>query len=875
MAERPLPFPRLLRRFRLAAGLSQEALAERAGLSTRGVSDLERGLHASPRAETVRLLAAALRLGEADRAALTAAAYPEVAAEASASSADASPSVSSRDLHPTPLDLVPLPVPPTRLVGREADVARLCALLRREEVRLVTLTGPGGVGKTRLASAVADELIGEERCTDGVAFVDLAPLRDPDLVASTVAATLGVRDDGGQSPEAALTGLLRKRRLLLVLDNFEHLLPAALLVANLLAACPRLVVLATSRERLHLRGEREVPLAPLALPEAPDPRRPAPLEGLAGVAAVRLFAERAEEASPDFSLDEGTAAEVAEICIRLDGLPLAIELAAAQVKQLPPRELLARLERRLPVLTGGAHDLPPRQRALRDTIAWSYDLLAPESQAIFRRLAVFAGGCTAVAAGAVSSLEEGPERPLALAALIDASLVRREEAEGEPRYRMLETVREFALERLDASGEGDEARRRHLAHYLALSEAAEARLRGPEQATWLRQLEAERANLRTALDWALAHDHAAALRLVAAQYWFWCLHNDLREGSEAAARALATEELPSDIVRVRVLLGAAWLAVNQADLAAVEAHAGAALALAEQIGDAAGAADALDAWAEAASIRGDLDRSAALYETAAARFRTLGDGWRQARSLKGLGGVCMSRGDLDRAAALLEEALGLYRARGDTEAAARTLIGLADLARARGQADQAQTWGEEALAAIEASSRDRFAAGQTRRVLGLVAYDRGDYARFAALVREGLRAASDFGVPDMVALGLADIGIAAEATGRPEPAVRLFGAAAALSEAIEVPLAPDAMDRTRIDRHRASARAALGEEAFAAEWAAGRALPGELAVDQALALVAEIVVAGPASADSLTPERFATHPNVHEQGTIGSSPPAP
>ena len=840
-------FGTLLRCHRLAAGLTQEALAERANVSARAVASLEQGTRRRPHRYTVEQLADALGLGDADRAALIAAARaqpagatpppsPPPAADTPAPAASESPRVVP--VRP-PLAVAPLPVPPTRLVGREAEVARLCALLRREEARLVTLTGPGGVGKTRLALAAAEALAGEERFADGVALVELAALRHPAHVAPAVASVLGIREDGERSPAAALKGALRERRLLLVLDNVEHLLPAAPLVAELLAACRGLTVLATSRERLHLRGEREVPVSPLAVPEAPDPRRPAPLAGLAGVASARLFVERAEEAALGFALTEANAPAVAEICRRLDGLPLAIELAAAQVKLRPPRDLLARLERRLPVLTGGARDLPARQRTLRDAIAWSYDLLAPAAQALFRRLAVFAGGCTLEAAVAVADPGAAVDVSQGLACLIDASLLRREEADGQPRYGMLETVREFALERLAACGEGAGAHHRHLAHFVTLAEAAEARLRGPEQPAWLERLEAERANLRAAFDWALAHDQAAALRLVAAQYWFWCLHNHLGEGSGAAARALATGALPSHPVRVRALYGAAWLAINLADLAGAEAHAGAAQALAERLDDPAGVAEALDVRAEAASIRGDIDRSAALYEAALARFRVLGDAWRQARSLKGLGGVCVSRGDLDRAASLLDEALDLYRGRGDAEAAGRTLLLLADLARARGQADQAESWGAEALAAIGASSRDRLAAAQVRRVLGLVAYDRGDYARFAALVQDGLRVSAEYGVADLLARGLADMGIAAEATGRPEDAARLFGAATALSEAIDVPLAPDAMDRTRLDRHLAAARAVLGEGAFRAAWAAGRAMPIEAAVVEALAEVEE------------------------------------
>src|SRR5215216_3620564 len=368
-----LTFGMLLRQHRLTAGLTQEALAERAGVSARGVQDLERGLRLAPRAETVRLLADALGLDAESRSKLIAAVHPGLATPPSPRALTA--------------PLAALPVPPTPLVGRESEIAAVCGLLRHRgggsATRLVTLTGPGGVGKTRLALAVAAALAGNY--ADGVAWVELAPLDNPDVVASAIARVLGVREDGERPLTERLALALADRHVLLVLDNCEHLLAAVPLLGQLLAACPQLAMLATSRARLRLRGEREFPVGPLAVPPTADGSRP--IAALADVAAVRLFVARAAEISPGFTLTPEHAAAVAAICQRLEGLPLAVELAAARVKLLPPPALLTRLEQRLPLLAGGARDLPLRQQTMRNTIAWSHDLLTAEEQVLFRRLA--------------------------------------------------------------------------------------------------------------------------------------------------------------------------------------------------------------------------------------------------------------------------------------------------------------------------------------------------------------------------------------------------------------------------------------------------------------------------------------------------------
>jgi predicted ATPase/DNA-binding XRE family transcriptional regulator len=483
MSDSRASFGDLLRRLRTAAALSQEDLAERAGLSRHGISDLERGARHAPRLETVRMLADALALSETDRQALLTAARPVLLGYGSPVA--------------PPASLGSLPAPLTRLIGRQTELATLSAGLQDAEVRLLTVTGPGGVGKTRLAIAAAAAM--PEAFHDGVVFVDLSPLTDAALVLPMIAGTLGVQASLGQPLIATLATFVAAKRLLLLLDNCEPVLGAAPDVVTLLAESPHLMVLATSREPLRVRGEQEFPLLPLPLPAFDH--LPV-IEDLAQSPAVALFLERARAVQPDFALTADTALAVAAICRHLDGLPLAIELAAARVKILPPPALLARLQQRLPLLTGGGRDLPARQRTMRNAIAWSYELLTPEEQRLFSRLAVFVGGCTLEAAEAVCPTDDDSTYGVleGVASLVDKSLMREDHGSGgEPRYLMLETVREFALEQLQASGEEATIRMRHATWCLALAEQTAPLLRGSGARAGFPGLEREHGNLRAAL----------------------------------------------------------------------------------------------------------------------------------------------------------------------------------------------------------------------------------------------------------------------------------------------------------------------------------------------------------------------------------------
>jgi len=696
-----------------------------------------------------------------------------------------------------------LPIQPTPLLGREDEVTALAALLRREEGRLVTLTGPGGIGKTRLALQVAAELV--ETFADGVWFVRLARLVDPTLVVPTIAQTLGLKELGSQSLAETLRTHLADKHLLLVLDNFEQVVGAAPEIAALLETSRGLHVLVTSRLALHLRGERETPLKPLPLPQR---GQRIPPEALSQYAAVALFLERAQAARPDFAVTAANAPAIAEICARLDGLPLALELAASRVKMLPPEALLSRLVRSLQLLTGGARDADERQQTMRATIAWSEDLLTPEEQRLFRRLAVFVGGCTLEAAEVICAAPAGAA-PLGLdlleglSKLIDHSLVQPREEGGEPRFGLLQVIREYALEGLEASGETSALRRAHAAHFLALAEQAEPELSGPEVGAWLGRLEREHDNLRAALGWAREQEEVeTGLRLASALREFWGMRGHLREGwawvegllalesgddlrTEGAAHAVAAE------VRARALITGGRLAMWQGDYVVAGNWLEEATALGRAAGDRRTVALALNSLGVLAAQQGDMERAGARWVDSLALMREVGDRRGVATVLHNLGNVAAYQGDLERAAASYAEAVVLARQDGDQQGIALSLSNLGAVARMRGEVTQAEALGREALALFR---------------------DLGDFRACAG--------------------GLEELVSTAGVAGHGERAARLLGAAAALRETLDAP--QPALWQAEVEQAVAAARATLGEEAWVAAFTAGRALSLDQALVEAL-----------------------------------------
>ena len=745
-----------LKELRAASGMTQEELAERAGISARTVSDLERGLRTGVHSDTAHRLASALGLGDQERLRFETLARGRVAASGPAARSNA------------------LPVPPTRLLGRARELATIKASLEDPEVRLLTLTGPGGIGKTRLALEAAAQV--PALFADGVFFASLGELSDASLVAPELAKAIGVVETGPELLKL-LTSRLSGLHALVVLDTFEHLTPAAPLVYSLLLNCPQSTFLVTSRSALRLRGEHEFPVPPLELPSA-----------------TALFWERAHAVRPELELDAESDALVTEICRKLDGLPLALELAAARAKHLPLAAIREQLEDRLQLLVGGPRDLPLRQRAIRDTVGWSHDLLGPREQTLFRRLSVFAGGFSADAVAAVcGSLDEVGDALEGISALVDQNLVVLEPNRSDARYDMLDVVREYGAAELSAARETEAIERAHALHYLALSESAEPHLVRTGHADWFRRLDLERGNLRRGLAWTIEGREALlALRYIVALWRYWRQRGEFAEGRRWSDQALAVAGQSPPSLRAKALWAASALAFPQGDQASMAEMAAEALELAGQSEDPMDRRNALTIKGMVAMLEGRWGDALDSYGEGVAVASALGTTWQLGTSHLNFGTALLHSGRIEEAVAACESALGVYRDLGDDVFAARAISVLAQAALAGNQIDRADRLAREALTSVAALGE-----------------------------RQGM------------VEGLINLAAVAAARSENERAAALAGAAEAIRETIAARAAD--FDVAISDRLLDRAKASVSETRWRRSWERGRALDPAAAIALALA----------------------------------------
>jgi predicted ATPase len=737
-----------------------------------------------------------------------------------------------------------LPAQRTGFVGRAREQAALKEILLRPDVALVTLTGPGGIGKTRLALEVARETVDE--FPGGVFFVPLALVNEPEGIVPAILQVLGVPEGSGPTPLAALREHLQasaRQPMLLLLDGFEHLVSAASLVADLVEAGPRLKVLVTSQAPLHVYGEREFPVPPLAMPDS----RTARAEELSRSDAVALFLQRAVAVKPDFALTEENATAIAEICARLDGLPLAIELAAARVKLLSPAAMRARLENRLHLLTGGARDLPARQQTLRGAIDWSYELLSSAEQKLLRRLSVFVDGCTLEAAEAVCDARSdlGLDLLEGIGSLMDKSLLGKiEPAGGEPRFVLLETIREYGLERLASSGEEPVTRRAHAAYFLVLAEdkASERSPRGVrpqgspparEASAWLEELELEHDNLRAALDWLIESEEAEwGLRLGMALFEFWEEREHPAEGRERLEKLLSLSgAAPRTRARARALFAAGVLAGELGDEVASKAFFEESLDISREQEDRKGIAVALNALAVGARNRGALERSRSLFEESLALWKQLEDSLAVVRSLSNLANVARLQGRFEDARSLFGECLAISRRLGDRAGIGWSLNQQGDVAREQGDPTAARSLYEESLTVFR-DIGDRWGIAGSLADLGNLARDQREFTTSRRLLRESMGIFEELDHQRGIARLLECFACTAAVQSQPERVLRLAGAAAALRQTLGAALT--GAEQVRLEKLLAPAREALTSAAGSAAWMEGWAMPLEMAIAEAV-----------------------------------------
>ncbi|MEO8285193.1 MAG: LuxR C-terminal-related transcriptional regulator [Chloroflexota bacterium] len=871
-----------LRRRRKALDLTQAELASRVGCALTTIKKIETGAR-QPSRRLLERLTEALSLSNEERevllAAISLSAPIELPLPATTVDTGTALAVSAAPASARLASTIPAPVGP--LIGRSRDVALLCSLLTNSETRLLTLTGPGGVGKTRLAIQIAADV--RDIFADGVWSVDLAPLNDPELVPAAIARAFGY--ETGATPMVVLRRTLREQRALIVLDNFEQVMGAAQVVTQLLEAAPHISILATSRAPLRLTYEQEYAVSTLEVPPEQN------AHALDSYPAVQLFVRRARGVQPHFVLTAENGAEVAAICRRLDGLPLAIELAAARSRLLSPSALLRRLDQRLDFLTGGARDLPPRQQTLRAALDWSYHLLSTREQRVFARLAVFAGGATLEAIDVVCGTPERSDTFTDMTALVEQSMVRQNiDAEGEPRIVMLETIGEYALEQLRANGEETISRARHADYYLGLAEAAMTKLRGPEQVRWLDRLEADHDNLGAACEWL--HESGRVndeLRLTAALHWFWDRRGYFDEGRRRIQIALeivtgvdGPDDVNDSLLRARAwaLVGAATLAFDQGDRAAVQKPAEEAAALFGQLNDQRGltlsllrlafaysasepyrARDLLDAARKHARASDDLwfvglslfvSAQAALFgncDTVAARdfiteglpaLQSSGDPYMLAHGMGTLGLVDLADRDFAGARNAFEDSLAIARTLRDTRSVALFAATTADIARCQGDYLRAAELYSESLALYhELGNRSEIPAILHNQAY--VALGTHDYAGARDLFSESLKRQHAAGNTAGIAEGLAGLAALAIAEGQLERAAILFGAEDKIRASNPAPIWP--AEQFEIDRHTTQLRARLRAAELERLWLEGAAFSIEEAIAYAVADEAQAPVA--------------------------------
>ncbi len=742
-------FGRLLKRYRRSVRLTQETLAERVGYSPNYISMLERGVR-SPAPATVDAFAQALGLTPADRTIL------DAAARGGGMQTPVEPHLS---------------VPHGRLIGRKHDAALIVSLLRQPDVRLMTLIGPGGVGKTRLAEQIAAAL--SDDFSDGMLFVDLSPVNDPERVPSAIAQALELREASGELIRDRLLGYLRKKEMLLLLDTLERVLDAASFISNLLAQCLHIKVLATSRAPLRLREEQQFQVQPLTFPTSTYLLS---TDDLLRFSAVALFVHHTRLVKPDFKNDKDSLKIIADICRRLDGLPLAIELAAARVKHLPLSELRDQSVHRLELLTGGPRDAPERQQRMSDTIAWSYELLNPTEQRIFRQLSVFVGSWSLQAVQFMCSTGVEHAHLLdAVRVLVDNSLVTLSEA----RYRMLDTIHEFAQEQLVLSGEAQAIHQRHADYYLHFAQQAAPALEGGQLSEWHRRLELEEENLRAALHWLMENDEIEfALRLAGSIWRYWQRQGNLGEGRRWLEEGLVKGKDISKEVRANALWAAIWLAYHQGDYVRANEESAEYLTLAREMGDDLGLRNALTGLGVSAVAQGRYDEGVAYLRESLEICRRIGKNWHLGTSLLNLGRTIMHMGDNQEAVLLLEEALAVYREKGNQAFVART-----------------------------------------KGYLGYAALLRSDYKLAENYFQQSLREFFDLHETMGIAEGLEGLAAVFAVTDHPDRTARLAAAAGVIRETIAAQALP--LDRNIFQEYIQQARNAIGPEAWRIAWDEG------------------------------------------------------